>query len=78
MKLKLYCVKDVVTNDYGNPMPFVNEASAIRYFENLCKESKIGGDLQLFYVCDFNRETGAITIEDNCILPVYVVGGKYE
>lgn len=79
MKLKIYCIKDVVTNNYGNPQPFVNEPSAIRYFDNLCKESEIGGDLQLFYLGEFDREKGSFITDDNKIYyPTYVKGGIYE
>lgn len=79
---ELYVIKDTVTGEYGNPMPFLNEASAKRYFiNNVCGENKnIAGDLQLFFVGTFNTETGVITNAPSCDieLPCFIVGGSNE
>lgn len=56
----LYAVKDVVTGKFSKPDLFVNEASALRWFDQLVNESKIGKDLQLFMLGTMNIETGDI------------------
>lgn len=54
-----YCVKDTVTGQFGNAFPCVNEASAKRYFNQLCKDKpELSGDLQLYKAYDFNVESG--------------------
>lgn len=60
MNYKMYSVKDVVVGSFSEVRLFNNEQSAVRWFDNACKETKIAGDLQLFYVGDFNAETGEI------------------
>lgn len=80
---ELYVIKDTVTSEYGNPMPFLNEASAKRYFiNNVCDENKkIAGDLQLFFVGYYDTETGCIKVDDACqdyIIPCFIIGGNNE
>lgn len=79
---ELYVIKDTVTGEYGNPMPFLNEASAKRYFlNNVCDENKkIAGDLQLFFVGMFNTETGYISVSSvpGSECPCFIIGGNNE
>lgn len=57
----LYVIKDMVTGQFGNPFPCVNEASAIRYFDKTATESGFASDLQLFSFGVFNIESGEFT-----------------
>lgn len=79
---ELYAIKDTVTGEYGNPMPFLNEASAKRYFiNNVCDENKkIAGDLQLFYLGSYDTELGVVNINSipNCKCPCFIIGGSNE
>lgn len=56
MIYKLYSVKDVLTGDLSQVQLFVNNDIAKRWFYNLCSESKIAKDLQLF-------ELGTLTLK---------------
>lgn len=60
---EMYCIKDIVTGEIGNPMCFANEASAIRYFDKtVCASNpSIASDLQLFKVGIFDSSAGCIT-----------------
>lgn len=79
---ELYVIKDTVTGEYGNPMPFLNVASAKRYFiNNVCEENKkIAGDLQLFFVGEYNSELGTICVQplSGVEVPCFIIGGSYE
>lgn len=61
MIYKLYSVKDVLTGDLSQIQLFVNNDIAKRWFYNLCQESKIAKDLQLFELGTFDIKTGVIS-----------------
>lgn len=60
MKYFLFSIKDVLSGNFSDILIFYNVEMAKRYFENLCKESKISKDLQLFCLGEFDIRTGEI------------------
>lgn len=74
MKYKLYCIKDTVVGNYSDPKLFVNEQSAVRYFDGLCAESKIAKDLQLYYLGEFDIFSGELS----CVPCEFIKGGINE
>jgi len=68
MKLKLYSIRDIQTNQYGNPMTLVSNGQAIRTFSTeVNREDKTNmmytnpEDFELYQVGEFETETGIIT-----------------
>lgn len=49
MNYNMYSIYDNVTQQYGSPVLYVNDAAAIRWFSNLCRKDKdIKNDLILY------------------------------
>lgn len=61
MIYNIYSIKDSLVNRFSDILYFPNEAVAVRYFDTLCKESKISKDLQLFCLGTYNLDTGDLT-----------------
>lgn len=61
--MKLYTIRDVVTNSYGLPFCAVNDGDAMRRLEYSVKNGTLINpeDLELFYLADFDLERGVIT-----------------
>lgn len=62
-KLYIYSVKDVVAGNFSNLEMFVNKEVALRWFNQLLKESKIAGDLQLYCLGTYDINTGVIVAD---------------
>ena len=60
MRYKLYSVKDTVSGNFSDIQIFNNDEVAKRWFFNLCAESKISRDLQLYYLGDYDVQTAII------------------
>lgn len=60
MKYQLFSVKDCCSSQFSEIKPFVNQGTAERWFKNLCAESKIAQDLQLYYLGEYDIQTGEI------------------
>lgn len=60
MIFNVYSIKDVLSGKMAQLELFNNDQMAKRYFANICSESKIKNDLQLFRVGSFNLDTGEI------------------
>ena len=63
MNYKIFSIKDTVTGQFSKPELFVNDMHAVRWFDGICSESKIKGDLQLYLLGTFDIETGDIISE---------------
>lgn len=70
MKYQLFTVKDCCSGQYSEIKPFVNQGTAERWFKQLCAESKIACDLQLYYLGEYDIITGII--EPKC---EFICGG---
>lgn len=63
--MKLYAVKDVLVGSFMQPVAMQNDEVAVRSLKiaandpNAFKENK--KDIQLWYLADYNPETGVIT-----------------
>lgn len=60
MMYELFTVKDCCSGLCGEINIFNNRAMAERWFDGLCRESKIASDLQLFYLGTYDLEQGII------------------
>lgn len=58
MKYKLFTIKDCLSGAFNEILIFQNIELAKRYFQNLCSESKIKNDLQLFCLGEYDVEKG--------------------
>lgn len=61
MNYFLYSIKDTCAGSFNEILIFQNDELAIRYFKNLCAESKIKNDLQLYKLGTYDNITGVIT-----------------
>lgn len=61
MIYKIYSVKDAVAGQFSEPRIFLNEGLAVRWFKNLCEKSDIFSDLSLYYLGEYDLESGAIS-----------------
>lgn len=62
--MSLYSFFDKAALEYAAPIGFSNDAVARRYFENFCRKSDdkaLVKDLSLFYVGEFDVDTGTFT-----------------
>lgn len=71
MKLGLYSIKDSLSGQFSQLVPFQNKEIAKRWFRQTCLESKIKNDLQLFYLGSYDIETGVIESKVE-----FVIGGS--
>lgn len=60
MILEMYTIYDRVGATYSDIKLFNNEALAVRWFKNFKVESKFGADLDLYYLGQYNLNTGEI------------------
>lgn len=60
MILRMYTIYDRVGSTYCDIKLFNNEALAVRWFKNFKNESKFGDDLDLYYLGDYDLNTGDI------------------
>lgn len=73
MKRKYYAVRDTKMGTFAQLVPFENDAVAIRGFSDLVhrdKDSMIAAhpaDFSLFYIGEFDVETGVLTQSDTDI-----------
>ena len=51
----------------------MNEGLAVRWFKNLCEKSEIASDLSLYYLGEYDLESGAISSA-----PEFVMNGVVE
>lgn len=51
----------------------MNEGLAVRWFKNLCEKSEIASDLALYYLGEYDLESGAISSA-----PEFVMNGVLE
>ena len=70
MNYEIYSVKDVVIGSFSDIKIMSNEAHATRWFKELCEQSKIKEDLQLYRLGVYSTETGCINSD-----VVFIVGG---
>lgn len=61
MIYKIYSIKDAVAGQFSEPRIFMNEGLAVRWFKNLCEKSEIASDLALYYLGEYDLESGAIS-----------------
>lgn len=65
--MNLYAIKDNLSG-FASPIPFPNEATAIRWFEVQMKENPVmsysPADYELFYLGKFNIGNGALYYND--------------
>ena len=73
MIYKIYSVKDAVAGQFSEPRIFMNEGLAVRWFKNLCEKSEIASDLALYYLGEYDLESGAIVSA-----PEFVMNGVLE
>ena len=68
MKYQLFSIKDVLSGAFNEILIFQNVELAKRYFQNLCAESKIKNDLQLFRLGEYDVETGITSTATDFIM----------
>ena len=73
MIYKIYSVKDVVAGQFSEPRIFMNEGLAVRWFKNICEKSEIAQDFVLYYLGEYDIESGAISSA-----PEFVMNGVLE
>lgn len=73
MIYKIYSVKDAVAGQFSEPRIFINEGLAVRWFKNLCEKSDISSDLSLYYLGEYDLESGSISSA-----PEFVMNGVLE
>ena len=59
--MRLYSVFDKMRNEYNLPFGALNDDIASRDFGFACLKNPFYSDLELYYVGDFNVETGFLT-----------------
>jgi len=64
--MELYSIKDIKAGTFGNPLPFVNRAVAIRSLAEAAAQpdtmlSKHGYDYQLFFLGEIDAVSGVIS-----------------
>lgn len=71
MKKELYAIRDTVSNEFAIPFTQVNKSVAIRSFREACKNvpeiKDHAEDMELFYIGNFDSETGIINSEPEMI-----------
>lgn len=74
MKIRLYAIRDKKAGVYNTPVPFDNDAVAIRAFGDLIERDKNNiisvhpSDFSLCLVGEFDRETGDICPLDTVVV----------
>lgn len=56
--MKYYCLFDVVVGEYGQLFTAINDSDCIRKLAYSQRENPFTGDLKLFYVGEFDVESG--------------------
>ena len=54
----MYCIKDIVTGRFCQPLLFVNDGDAKRYFLEIMKDCPNRGDYQLYRIGEYNTLSG--------------------
>lgn len=70
MVSRVYSIRDRKSGLYGTPFFSVNDECATRDFKRICNSEVnefIAEDLELFYLGEFNNETGVVEGEDNAM-----------
>lgn len=70
MKLKIYAVRDIATDQYGNPMFMISKGQAIRSFQDEVNRKdeqnmlyKHPTDYELYELGDYDTDTGTFTTQ---------------
>lgn len=60
----LFCIYDKVGQTYGTPTPFVNRASAQRWFRRVVSTNELAEptDFELYELGTFDVSSGALTV----------------
>lgn len=64
--------RDRVTDAFGDPVVFANEAAALRSFRQSCEQSPIRSDLELFALGTYDRKRGVFKPLEN---PSFMTSG---
>lgn len=75
MKIKLYAIFDKVAGAFGKVEMFLKDALAERWFTTIVTSPDglpIKSDIDLYYLGDFDSETGVI---EPCDKPVFLMNG---
>lgn len=62
MNYMLFAIYDKVSQTYGTPSPFVNRASAQRWFRQVIKQNEFAEptDFELYALANFDAFTGVV------------------
>lgn len=73
MKYNIYAIKDTITGRFSPIEIRVNDGEAKRWFNNLMAENVNKKDYQLFYLGEYNIETGEVSSKVD-----FIIGGENE
>lgn len=72
----LYAIYDRITVQYSEPRTFINDGSAVRWFNGVMKESKFqASDFELYCIGSYNVDLGVISAFEK---PLFVVRGEVD